>query len=255
MLNYSVRSEKCRHPLTKKLFSIMDEKKSNLSLAADVTRSQDLLTLADQLGPYICVLKTHIDICDDFTSDLPQKLKELAEKHKFLIFEDRKFADIGNTVLEQYRGGVYNIADWAPITNAHCVPGEGIIQGLAKVGVPKGNGLLLLAEMSSKGTLAHGEYTQTTVQWAEKYSNFVMGFICTRKLSDNVEFVHMMPGVKMAGGGDTLGQQYLTPEKAIERGADIIIVGRGITSNEDPVEAAKRYRDAGFEAYSSRISV
>jgi len=255
MLNYAERAKRCRHPLTKQLFSLMDAKKTNLSVAADVTRSRDLITLADQLGPYICVLKTHIDICEDFTPDLPQKLKELAEKHHFLIFEDRKFADIGNTVLQQYRGGVYNIADWAPITNAHCVPGEGIIQGLAEVGVPKGNGLLLLAEMSSKGTLAKGDYTQTAVQWAEKYSNFVMGFICTQKLSDNPEFVHMMPGVKLAGGGDTLGQQYLTPEKAIERGADILIVGRGITSSKDPVETAKRYRDTGFEAYLSQVSV
>lgn len=50
------------HPLASKLLTIMQEKRSNLCVSADVTSSEELLQLADSLGQSICLLKTHIDI-------------------------------------------------------------------------------------------------------------------------------------------------------------------------------------------------
>lgn len=42
-----------------------------------------------------CSSQTHIDIVEDFDEDLVQQLQAIAEKHDFVIWEDRKFADIG----------------------------------------------------------------------------------------------------------------------------------------------------------------
>ncbi|XP_028250288.1 uridine 5'-monophosphate synthase [Parambassis ranga] len=243
------------HPLASRLLMIMEEKKSNLCVSADVTGSEELLQLAESLGPKICMLKTHVDILKDYTTDFSQKLQALAEKHNFLIFEDRKFADIGNTVKHQYEGGLYQISSWSHVVNAHAVPGPGVVKGLSAVGKPLGRGGLLIAQMSSQGSLATGEYTNAVLQMAEEHSDFVMGFICGSKIAKRPEFIHMTPGVQMQAGGDQLGQQYTTPEEVIyNKGSDVIIVGRGVLEASDRLKAAESYRKSGWDAYTKRVA-
>ncbi|KAJ5939416.1 Orotidine 5'-phosphate decarboxylase [Penicillium verhagenii] len=267
-LPFGTRASSHPNPLARKLFQVAEAKKSNVTVSADVTTTKELLDLADRLGPYIAVIKTHIDILSDFGPETINGLNALAEKHNFLIFEDRKFIDIGNTVQKQYHGGALKISEWAHIINCAVLPGEGIVQALAETtkaaDFPHGSdrGLLILAEMTSKGSLATGEYTSASVDYARKYPEFVLGFVSTRALTevpstvtaaDNEDFVVFTTGVNLSSKGDKLGQQYQTPQSAIGRGADFIIAGRGIYAVPDPVEAAKQYQQQGWEAYLARV--
>lgn len=97
----------------------MSTKETTLCLAADLTDATEILNLAEQVGPYICAFKTHIDIVEDFTPNLIKSFKEIAERHNFVLFEDRKFADIGKTVELQYSKGLYQISSWASLVTVH----------------------------------------------------------------------------------------------------------------------------------------
>ena len=98
------------HPsaVAKRLLEIIESKRSNLAVSVDVTTKSALLRIVEAVAPHVCMIKvrriemipplmrqTHIDIVEDFDQDLAEQLKTLSERHNFVIFEDRKFADIG----------------------------------------------------------------------------------------------------------------------------------------------------------------
>ncbi|KAI0322479.1 Orotidine 5'-phosphate decarboxylase [Amylostereum chailletii] len=269
---YAQRAEKQKNPAARQLLETIERKKSNLCVSVDVTRSSDFLSIIDVVGPYVSLVKTHVDIIEDFDPSLVERLTALSVKHDFLIFEDRKFADIGNTVALQYSSGVHKIASWSHITNAHPVPGPSVVAGLASVGVPLQRGLLLLAEMSTTGSLARGSYTDDAVRMARAHPEFVIGFIAQRRMDGvgllddepprlDEDFLILTPGVGLDVKGDGMGQQYRTPhEVVVESGCDIIIVGRGIYGKSEALdvqkvqEQAERYREAGWVAYLERVN-
>ena len=241
------------HPLVKKTRDICQVKKTRLCLAADLIGAADILRLAREIGDQIAILKTHVDIIRDFTPEFSRELSQIATEKNFLIFEDRKFADIGNTVAYQFAEGIYEIANWADFINAHTLVGPGIIEGLAKRN--KKSALLLLAQMTPKGSFFDEEYALKTVDMALKYPDFVCGFIGSpdkpevlkkiRKLAGN-DLLILTPGIQFDSRGDTLGQTYHSPTEAIENGSDILIVGRGIYRAPNPQEAAIKYQEASW---------
>jgi len=136
---YASRAETVIHPLSSYLLRLMDLKASNLCLSADVSSARELLGLADRVGPSIVILKTHHDLVAGWDNNSQTgtgaKLGQLARKHGFLIFEDRKFGDIGNTVQLQYTSGSARIIEWANIVNVNMISGKSSVSALADAAV------------------------------------------------------------------------------------------------------------------------
>lgn len=234
------------HSVAQKILNLAIEKKSNLIASADVLTTKELLELAEKVGPHIVALKTHIDILSDFDMEktiIP--LKEIAKKHNFLLMEDRKFADIGNTQELQFGHGIYKIAEWADFVTSQVIGGYESLDCFRNVGV------VAIIGMSSKGTLTDNNYQTEALNIAMSHPN-VFGGVAQKKLPENI--LLFTPGVNLESKGDSKGQQYNTPEHVFQNlHTDFIIVGRGIYKSTDIEKSALQYKIEGWNAYENSL--
>ena len=237
------------------------EKQTLVVLAADLETTAELVQLINQVGPHIAALKTHVDMVEDYSKEAWGDVVQAAHGHELLLFEDRKFADIGR-VSQTQMGGVYDIRSWADIVTAHRVSGPDIVDGIAAGwdDVQRIGGIFLLAQMSSRGNLLTESYTDETISTGAS-SPHVMGYIGNGSSPDEVSSLRekvgegkmiWTPGVNLSAEEGILGQRYGHPSDAIKAGSDAVIVGSGIHKSDDPVAAAKAYADATWSALKTR---
>lgn len=274
-MSFEKRAEMAKCKLSQEIFKLMATKKTNLCLAVDIPSCLEVLDLADKCGPYICLLKIHIDTIIDFHTMFPRNLRSMAKKHNFLVMEDRKFADIGHIVSFQCHEGPFQISKWADCVTAHVISGRSVLQGLGTCPQPdvertnnepverKLRGVFIVAEMSTDGNLIDEHYREMAAKIAttDTHIGFVAGVVCQSKECFAFPgLVQLTPGVKVVVPSnpeetDELGQRYCSPEHVvIEKGADVCVVGRSIVSSSKPAEVAAYYRNHLWRAYQKRIT-
>jgi len=244
-ISYEEKLNYLPHSIAKRILKLAIEKQSNLIVSADVTTTKELLDLAKNIGNEIVALKTHIDIIEDFTPNTILELQKIANEKNFLLFEDRKFADIGNTQELQFNKGIYKISTWADMITSHVIAGENSLRVFGNIGV------VGIVEMSSKGTLTDSYYVGKALEEAEKAEN-VFAVVAQSKVPKSL--LLFTPGVNIENEGDEKGQQYNTPEKVFtEYHTDFMIVGRGIYKSSDPKTSAENYKKRGWKAYEESL--
>ena len=137
---YDKRAEKYTNPLNKTLLGLAAAKKSNIVLSVNATTTSELLDLADRnflsrkkkkfctLGIKLShsrfrpsyrrpdVARRHIS---DFGDETMAGLEAQATRHQFLLYEARKFVDVGTNVQKQYHGDAHRYSEWAHIINSN----------------------------------------------------------------------------------------------------------------------------------------
>ncbi|WP_185883028.1 orotidine-5'-phosphate decarboxylase [Blattabacterium cuenoti] len=248
-ISYEEKKKIISHPTGKKLIDIALKKKTNLIVSADLIYSKKILDLSNLIGDLICGLKIHVDIINDFSHSFITCLKKISREKNFLIFEDKKFCDIGHTNYLQFHYGIYKISSWADIITVHTISG---CSSLEQLKIPDNIGLITISEMSTKGRISDDNYIRNVINISLKNTK-VIGTVAQRKVDHRL--LLFTPGIhfsqKKSHDSDNL---YITPHQAFEKNkSDFIIVGKAIYQNNNPRKIAKKYRISGWKSYQDGL--
>ena len=166
-----------------------------------------------------------------------QGIGRLRDESDFELFLDLKLYDIPNTV----KGAVESVASLSPkFLTVHAAGGNKMIKAAVDA-LPNGSitAVTVLTSFSETDFSAMGQKNsieETTKSWAQMaISSGATSLVCSpfevsalRTLSTTTTLI--TPGVRVEG--DAAGDQarIMSPSQAISAGADLVVIGRSITS-------------------------
>jgi orotidine-5'-phosphate decarboxylase len=225
---------------------------AELVVALDFPTREEALAAAGRLAGQVAWVKVGIELFTAAGPDVVVRLKEQG----FQVFLDLKLFDIPNTVRGAVRAAAGLGADMVSI---HVLGGErmaeaareGRVQGTAAGRRPPlllGVTLLTsqdLAEAHFFRTSAPGDLVLDLARAARRY--YLDGVVCSGlelaevKAACGPGFGCLVPGVRPEGqqvpGDDQ--RRVVSPARAVELGADFLVVGRSITRAVSPADAAR----------------
>ena len=168
------------------------------------------------------------------------------------IFLDLKLHDIPNTV----KNGIEALNKIKPIlTTIHISGGDEMMKSSVRdKNFTKILGVSILTSIDSKQTKKF--YNQKNVSFlVKKFAKFAKkngldGVVCSPKeikvirKATGTNFIIVTPGIRLKSKIKSDDQKRIeTPEKAIEMGANYLVIGRPITKSKNPLKTLKEIND------------
>jgi orotidine-5'-phosphate decarboxylase len=214
-------------------------------VALDYPQARPALELAARLDPAACRLKVGKEL---FTVAGPQLVRDLVAKG-FGVFLDLKFHDIPNTTAAACRAAA-DLGVW--MLNVHASGGRKMMEA-ARAAVDQSAhkplliGVTVLTSMDETGLREIGVAASPREQVMHLaglvQQSGLDGVVCSAQEAAELRarfgpgFALVTPGIRPAGSAVGDQSRILTPARAIEAGADYLVIGRPITQANDPVAA------------------
>lgn len=226
--------------------------KDYIIVAIDKDNAPDALKLIHQLKDEVCIVKIGMELL----ANVPDFLKKIPKGIK--VFLDRKYIDIPNSVAGAIRAAV---RDGVWMVNVMAMGGKAMMQAAAKAAKEESEKLgverplvvavTLLTSIDQKtlkdelrvNRMTTQEYVVHLAKLAQEAG--LDGVVCS---ADDVamirqacgdDFVLVTPGIRLADSDTDDQKRVGTPEDAIKKGADYLVIGRPITKAEDPASATR----------------
>jgi len=210
-------------------------------VALDVSELEEAERLAIALGPEVGMLKIGFEL---FWAHGPEAVRRIIPHGP--VFMDSKLHDIPTTV-ERASANIARLG--VRMFNVHALGGEAMMRAAlegakrgadaAGVPMPLVTAVTVLSSQSGDDLAS-----PASLAWEAKSAGLdgvVVSGEDVRDVRDacGEAFCLAVPGIRPAGTNGHDQVRVLTPSDAIERGADYLIVGRAITTAEDPVGATR----------------
>ncbi|WP_019613220.1 orotidine-5'-phosphate decarboxylase [Psychromonas ossibalaenae] len=214
-------------------------------IALDYADQQQALDFISQLDPAACRLKVGKEM---FTHFGPDFVKRLVEKG-FDVFLDLKFHDIPNTVAKAVKAAA-DLGVW--MVNVHAGGGRRMMEAAKAVLEPYGDKAPLLIAVTVLTSMDESDLKELGIELspAEQVkrlasltqSSGLDGVVCSAHEAQDLkallgdEFKLITPGIRPAGSDAGDQRRIMTPEQAVNAGADYLVIGRPITQASDPAQ-------------------
>lgn len=221
---------------------------SPVIVALDYNNAEAALAMADQLDPALCRVKVGKEL---FTAAGPELVRELVARD-FQVFLDLKFHDIPNTVAAAIRTAA-GLGVW--MVNVHASGGSRMMRAAAEALGEFGERRPLLIAVTVLTSTEPEELAETgvvrplleqVVALAElAQRNGLDGVVCSAREAQLLrsacggDFTLVTPGIRPAGAAADDQRRIVTPEQALEWGADHLVIGRPITAAAEPAVALR----------------